>query len=355
MFSNPIRRTSAASCLAALVMGAYAPGCFAASSSCDEPLIIYAVGQFGFDSELLFEINGVTGEILSQTQLTGIVGTNMPRALEFTPQGRLFAFTQQSDNRLYDINVDTAAATEIGQFNAPLFEGGLAIIDETNAYLSNVNTSNLNFLGLVDITDATFEQDIQLSYETNNVDLSGLSLRDDGMLIGFDSFGREVPQRLVTIDPSTGVVEPLVNIDSSLNGDTAGMSIHQGVGYFIYNRRQANILIDPRKSQLWSFDPFTGQQTFIAELDTNHQIHGIAIAPCNPICIADVTTDGGTNGMPDGVVTLSDFSFYLSLWSQGDDRADLTAEAICDPSTPDQLVTLSDFACYLSAWSEGCP
>ena len=30
---------------------------------------------------------------------------------------------------------------------------------------------------------------------------------------------------------------------------------------------------------------------------------------------ADVTTDGSANGVPDGAVTLSDFSFYLSLWA----------------------------------------
>ncbi|MEL7473172.1 MAG: GC-type dockerin domain-anchored protein [Planctomycetota bacterium] len=34
-------------------------------------------------------------------------------------------------------------------------------------------------------------------------------------------------------------------------------------------------------------------------------------------CVADVTTDGTSNGVPDGDVTLSDFSYYLGLWAQG--------------------------------------
>ena len=35
------------------------------------------------------------------------------------------------------------------------------------------------------------------------------------------------------------------------------------------------------------------------------------------LCFADLTTDGSSNGIPDDAVTLSDFSFYLSLWSAG--------------------------------------
>jgi len=74
-----------------------------------------------------------------------------------------------------------------------------------------------------------------------------------------------------------------------------------------------------------------------------------------PVCVADLTTDGSANGEPDGVVTLSDFSFYLSLWSSGDARADVTASGVCEPGTGGDGVTLSDFSCYLSLWSQGCP
>ncbi|MEL7473173.1 MAG: thrombospondin type 3 repeat-containing protein [Planctomycetota bacterium] len=72
---------------------------------------------------------------------------------------------------------------------------------------------------------------------------------------------------------------------------------------------------------------------------------------CSP---ADVTTEGTANGMPDGVVTLSDFSFYLGLWSANDSSADITAESSCNVGSGEGAVTLSDFSCYLSVWSQGC-
>ena len=72
---------------------------------------------------------------------------------------------------------------------------------------------------------------------------------------------------------------------------------------------------------------------------------------CSP---ADVTTDATSNGMPDGQVTLSDFSYYLSLWGASDPAADLTTDATAN-GIPDGSVTLSDFSFYLSLWGAGCP
>lgn len=74
---------------------------------------------------------------------------------------------------------------------------------------------------------------------------------------------------------------------------------------------------------------------------------------CSP---ADVTTDGSANGVPDGLITLSDFSFYLSRWSAGDASADITLDGVCDPGAGGgDGVSLSDFSCFLSLWSDGCP
>ena len=69
---------------------------------------------------------------------------------------------------------------------------------------------------------------------------------------------------------------------------------------------------------------------------------------------ADVTTDGTSNGIPDGDVTLSDFSFYLGLWGASDPAADLTTDGSAN-GIPDGSVTLSDFSFYLSLWGAGCP
>ncbi|MEL7472592.1 MAG: GC-type dockerin domain-anchored protein [Planctomycetota bacterium] len=72
-------------------------------------------------------------------------------------------------------------------------------------------------------------------------------------------------------------------------------------------------------------------------------------------CPPDLTTEGTSNGQPDGAVTLSDFSYYLGLWATGETAADITTEGVCDFGAGGDGVTLSDFSCYLSAWATGCP
>ncbi len=72
---------------------------------------------------------------------------------------------------------------------------------------------------------------------------------------------------------------------------------------------------------------------------------------CSP---ADVTTSGTANGVPDQVVDLSDFSFYLTLWGTSDARADVTTTGTAN-GVPDGSVDLSDFSFYLTLWSAGCP
>ena len=71
-------------------------------------------------------------------------------------------------------------------------------------------------------------------------------------------------------------------------------------------------------------------------------------------CVADVTTTGTANGTPDGAVDLSDFSYYLSLWSAAATTADVTTTGTAN-GVPDGSVDLSDFSYYLSLWSAGCP
>ncbi len=72
---------------------------------------------------------------------------------------------------------------------------------------------------------------------------------------------------------------------------------------------------------------------------------------CSP---ADVTTTGTANGIPDEVVDLSDFSFYLGIWGASDPAADLTTTGTSN-GIPDGAVDLSDFSFYLGLWGAGCP
>lgn len=75
---------------------------------------------------------------------------------------------------------------------------------------------------------------------------------------------------------------------------------------------------------------------------------------CSP---ADITATGSCNpGTGDGLIDLSDFSCYLSLWSSSAPEADITLEGVCDAlAGGGDGVTLSDFSCFLALWSNGCP
>lgn len=82
----------------------------------------------------------------------------------------------------------------------------------------------------------------------------------------------------------------------------------------------------------------------------------IATIPVNA-CTADITATGlcDTLAGGDGVVNLSDFSCYLSQWSNANSIADITTTGVCDAGNGDGVVNLSDFSCYLAEWSQGCP
>ncbi|MEL7473027.1 MAG: GC-type dockerin domain-anchored protein [Planctomycetota bacterium] len=105
--------------------------------------------------------------------------------------------------------------------------------------------------------------------------------------------------------------------------------------------------------------PFAGQlmgsASYVVELD--HDLDGdndaddsLEVYPLlNP---ADLTTDGFSNGIPDGQTTLSDNSYYLTLWSASDPAADVAGSGMCNYGQSDGTVDLSDFSCYLSQWSQ---
>lgn len=71
-------------------------------------------------------------------------------------------------------------------------------------------------------------------------------------------------------------------------------------------------------------------------------------------CPADLTTTGTAGSVPDGVVDISDFSYYLSLWSAMDPAADLTTTGTAG-GEPDGIVDVSDYSYYLGLWAAGCP
>ena len=163
--------------------------------------------------------------------------------------------------------------------------------------------------------------------------LAGLTtprLNDAGVM-AFRATVNSVPFRvsILTYDIATGTIAEVVSTGDMLAGETI-TSIGQDLE--INN---------------------SGQIAFDFRLADGRDGLAVTAATAAP-CVADVTTGGTSNGMPDGAVTLSDFSFYLSLWAGGDAAADLTTDGSAN-GVPDGSVTLSDFSFYLSLWSAGCP
>lgn len=78
-------------------------------------------------------------------------------------------------------------------------------------------------------------------------------------------------------------------------------------------------------------------------------------------CPADLTGTADPNdpgyGVPDGVVDVQDFFYYIDLFAAGDPRADLTGSS--DPNdpfygVPDGVVDINDFFYYLDLFAHGC-
>ncbi|MEM1331340.1 MAG: integrin alpha [Planctomycetota bacterium] len=83
-----------------------------------------------------------------------------------------------------------------------------------------------------------------------------------------------------------------------------------------------------------------------------------------PPCLADVTTED-TNpgepgfGQPDGLVGVTDLTYFVERWIDGDDGADVTTEGanVGDPGygEPDGQVSVTDLTFFVEIWIAGCP
>ncbi len=223
---------------------------------------------------LLYEIDGATGQTLSTVATSGVGGfINRPLiGMEFAPDGTLYGFTQLTDNRLYRVDPTTGVGTAVGpSFGANVFEGGLAIVDNTFAYGTTLGTASAPRLFGVNLQTGAFSEVASLS---RSADISGLVYRSDGMLVGLDARGIEEPEQLVTIDPATGEITTLAILDTGRNGVAAGLTVVGGVGYYAYGGFSPSF-----QSELWSFDLFTGEQTFVTNIASNIDIQSLAGIP----------------------------------------------------------------------------
>jgi hypothetical protein len=314
---------------------------FAALSSAaaaQSGVTIHAVGNATLDAPELYTIDAASGQVLTRTPTSGIgdvVGPRTLKALDFSPSGTLFGFTQVPSSRLYTIDPATAAGAQVGNdWLVPAFEGGLAIVDDNFAYATNGFLAVENYLLSVNLNTGFNDTIVLLD---RSIDLSGAALRDDGAIIGMDTRNLELPAQLVVIDPETGSVTTLAALAGHMGGVAAGLEIHDGVGYLVNNSLPPFVF-----PTIYTFDPYTGEQTFLSTLNVRAEISGIAIKPSEPEpCPGDA--DG------DNSVGTSDLLIVLANWGQA--TAGGAADGDFDESG---TVGTSDLLVLLAAWGTSC-
>jgi hypothetical protein len=171
--------------------------------------------------------------------------------LEFSPTGRLYAVSGGSPGFQYELHPTTGAILDFKELTNAFFGEGCLVFDPNGTALVFQGGGNPARFFRVNVeTGSVLSQQFFGNYEIN-----GALWRSDGMMVGLDGLSNS----LVTINPSTGATATLAPTPSPA-GFLGGMTQINGVGYYV-NRQTAAY------SELWSFDPFTGQQTFIRNLD----------------------------------------------------------------------------------------
>lgn len=219
-----------------------------------------------WDTGVLYNVS-TSDASLSVIGSTGITELS---ALEFAPNGTLYAFSSGSQARLYTIDPVTATATSVGPLGMFAFEGGIAFSPGGTAYA--VGGSSVSSPQLLQLNLATGAASVVATLSGGAHDINGLAWRSDGMLVGLD----RVSNGLVTINPATGATALLAIVDTDI-GATGGMAAVGNTGYFSTSGPGDVI---PGSNNLYSFDLFTGAHTLVgsfAPAIENTGIGGLAI------------------------------------------------------------------------------
>ncbi len=214
----------------------------------------------------------------ASVQWLGSTGLANVGALEFNPHdGMLYAITSATTSTpaaLHRLTMGTApgaiATQYVGDLGFFAFEGGLAFGPTGVAYGMNVGALRPSLFTL----DLATGKASVVGGLGERRDISGLTWRSDGQLIGLDSTLDE----LVTIDPNSAAIGP-VKFTNVPVGGIGGMTMDGGVGYYVTAGPRA---LRPGSNAMFSFDPFTGDQTFIGDFTgviTGSGFSGLSIVP----------------------------------------------------------------------------
>ncbi len=218
-----------------------------------------------FDTGSFYSISTSDGslQLIADTDINGI------GALEFNSQdGFIYGFTTGDAATLYRFTIspslDDVTAELIGPLGISTFEGGIAFSPSGTAYAVN---GGATVPALLSLNLSTGAASVVNSFADRH-DISGLGWRSDGLLIGLDS----TDNALLTIDPLTAAVTTIEQVGATV-GTIGGMAHGTGGSFFVTAGPGAVI---PGSNSLYSFDPFTGDQIFIASFENQILANGFS-------------------------------------------------------------------------------
>ena len=308
---------------------------FAASAIGQEPVLVATAARFG--SPMVYRIDASTARVLEAVPLTGTgtIGPTPLAGLTFDGQDRLIGYTPSTDNTVYEVNRVTGEANRIGPLRLSAREGGMALAEDGTIFAARTGTPTRLFT--IDPRTGSASTAIRLDLTT---DISGLAVRDDGMLVALDLRETDGPAALREIDPNTGATRVLATLAAGGPFDNVGgMTIIDGpdgsVGYFVVTGDTTGAA-----AELWRFDPYAGDQILVGEIIGDDgpvaAITGLAGLPCER-CTADLDGDCST--------TLFDFLEFSNWFDAGESRADINGDGTLD---------VIDFLFFLGVFEVGC-
>jgi hypothetical protein len=220
------------------------------------------------DTGTLYRISPDTAQVTA----VGSPGHSIWGALEFGPDGTLYAFTLGSEATLYRINPTNAAATPVGLLGAFTGEGSLAFAPDGTCYGVQQGDENSPRLFRINVNTGVTTQIGIISGGRH--DINGLTFRADGVLVGLD----RVTNALLRIDPQTAAASVIASVSGTV-GAAGGMTVLNGQGYFSTSGPGGS---SAGSNQLFRFDLFTGAHGAVGTFPnviTQNGIGGIAAVP----------------------------------------------------------------------------
>ncbi len=236
------------------------PDCISPNYNSEAPTLCYAIRTDGN----FYNINqeNATLTLISNTGL-------FAGALEASRNGKLYVVTVGNTAALHEINPRNGTTRLIGNLNRVIVEGGLAIAPNNNAYVVMGESVGEPRLLSLDLNTGTTNVIGRISGV--NRDISGLTWRNDNMLVGLDS----VTNSLLVINPVNANASVLTSL-TPIIGDVGGITSTDGeIGFFA-----TTSVHQSGSDELYSVNLYTGEYNLIGNLGSRTGEPGVSGLAC---------------------------------------------------------------------------